>query len=106
MKGVVIDNYRHNGYLYELHPNHSYVILATTAKAVESNEECKFMIRAIGPRVRMKKLKRHESDVTLRNPKRKSTADIWSEKSENKRMKLTITANDVLKPYAKKTKLQ
>ena len=56
MKGYVIDYYRHNGYLYALEPGRKYVIVATTSKPVESDEECKFMIRTIGPRITMKHL--------------------------------------------------
>ena len=56
MKGYVIDYYRHNGYLFALEPGRKYVIVATTSKPVESDEECKFMIRTIGPRITMKHL--------------------------------------------------
>ena len=56
LKGYVIDYYRHNGYLYALEPKRKYVIVATSAKPVPSDEECKFMIRTIGPRITMKHL--------------------------------------------------
>ena len=93
--------------MYELNANHKYVILATTAKSVETTEECKFMIRAIGPRVTMKELKRHESDATERVQKRKSTEDVGAQRSKSKVMKPAIKVDDVIEPYRKKTyKLQ
>ena len=51
------DRYRHNGYLFQLDSNRKYIIMATCASSrSKSNEECKFMIRAIGPKLQMKHL--------------------------------------------------
>jgi len=55
-KGYVIDYYRHNGYLFRLNTNRKYIIVATSASPEESTDECKFMVRTIGPRLEMKHL--------------------------------------------------
>ena len=55
-KGYVIDYYRHNGYLFRLNTNRKYIIVATSASPEESTDECKFMVRTIGPRLQMKHL--------------------------------------------------
>ena len=55
-KGYVIDYYRHNGYLFRLETNRKYIIVATSASPEPSEDECKFMIRTIGPRLQMKHL--------------------------------------------------
>ena len=55
-KGPVIDYYRHNGYLFRLKTNRKYIIVATSASLEESTDECKFMVRTIGPRLKMKHL--------------------------------------------------
>ena len=51
-----IDRYRHNGYLFELDSNRQYIIMANCASRSKSTKECKFMIRAIGPKLEMKHL--------------------------------------------------
>ena len=51
-----IDGYRHNGYLFQLDSHRKYIIMATCASNPKSPEECKFMIRAIGPKLQMKHL--------------------------------------------------
>ena len=51
-----INSYRHNGYLFQLDSNRKYIIMATCASSSKSTEECKFMIRAIGPKLQMKHL--------------------------------------------------
>ena len=55
-KGYLIDYYRHNGYLFRLETNRKYIIVATSASPEPSEDECKFMIRTIGPRLQMKHL--------------------------------------------------
>ena len=61
------------------------------------------MIRAIGPRVTMKELKRHKSDANERVQKRKSTEVIGARKSKSKVMKPAIKIEDVIEPYRKKS---
>lgn len=51
-----IDYYRHNGYLFSLKTNRKYIIMASCATRNPSTEKCKFMIRAIGPKLEMKHL--------------------------------------------------
>ena len=51
-----IDRYRHNGYLFHLESNRKYIIMATCASSPQSTDECKFMIRAIGPKLELKHL--------------------------------------------------
>ena len=51
-----IDRYHHNGYLFHLESNRKYIIMATCASSPKSTDECKFMIRAIGPKLELKHL--------------------------------------------------
>ena len=51
-----IDQYRHNGYLFHLESNRKYIIMATCASSPKSTDECKFMVRAIGPKLELKHL--------------------------------------------------
>ena len=51
-----IDKYCHNGYLFRLDSNRKYIIMANCASRLKSTQECKFMIRAIGPKLQMKHL--------------------------------------------------
>ena len=55
-KGYRIDFYRHNGYIFHLKPNRKYIIVATSYWKEESTDECKFMVRTIGPKLQMKHL--------------------------------------------------
>ena len=51
-----VDRYRHNGYLFHLESGQKYIIMATCASRLKSTDECKFMIRAIGPKLELKHL--------------------------------------------------
>ena len=55
-KPFQITYYRHNGYLFQLNTDRKYIIMTTCASKKRSTDECKFMVRTIGPKLEMKHL--------------------------------------------------